>query len=77
MAARCDPRELASLRGLVNWKLLLDLSALFTFEAFEADKCGDPNEADRLWDISEELGTKYRRERRRELREREHQESRS
>ena len=60
----------------MNWKLLLDLSALFTFEAFEADKRGDPNEADRLWDISEELGTKYRRARRAEVREREHRESR-
>lgn len=35
--------------------LLAELSDLFALEALEADKGGDPDEAERLWDISAEL----------------------
>jgi hypothetical protein len=35
--------------------LLAELSDLFTREAFEKDRLGDPDEAERLWDISHEL----------------------
>jgi hypothetical protein len=37
--------------------LLAELSHLFSLEAFEADLRLDPDEADRLWDISDELRT--------------------
>jgi hypothetical protein len=35
--------------------LLAELSDLFTREAFEADTHGNPDEAERLWDIADEL----------------------
>lgn len=35
--------------------LLTELSHLFSCDALEADKNGDPEEAERLWDISDEL----------------------
>jgi hypothetical protein len=38
--------------------LLAELSDLFTREAFEKDKRGDHDEAERLWDISEEIHTR-------------------
>jgi len=35
--------------------LLAELAHLFSIEAFEADRRPDPEEADRLWDIADEL----------------------
>jgi hypothetical protein len=35
--------------------LLADLSNLFSLEALEADRNGDADEAERLWDVSDEL----------------------
>jgi hypothetical protein len=35
--------------------LLAELSDLFSLEALEADRHGDPKEAERLWDISNAL----------------------
>jgi hypothetical protein len=35
--------------------LLAELSDLFVREAFEKDKLGQPIEAERLWEISEEI----------------------
>jgi len=35
--------------------LLAELSTVFSLEAFEVDLRGDQDEADRLWDIAEEL----------------------
>lgn len=35
--------------------LLAELSDLFVREAFEKDKLGQPIEAERLWDISNEI----------------------
>lgn len=39
----------------VKASLLAELSDLFTREAFEKDELGQPIEAERLWDISDEL----------------------
>jgi hypothetical protein len=35
--------------------LFADLSNLFSLEALEADRNGDSEEAERLWDVSDEL----------------------
>ena len=35
--------------------LLAELSDLFSLEALEADRHGDPDEAERLWDIADEI----------------------
>jgi len=45
----------------VRAALLAELSDLFTREAFEKDKRGDPDEAERLWDISHELHERFKR----------------
>lgn len=39
----------------LNTALLAELSSLFCAESFEKDLHGDPEEADRLWDIAAEL----------------------
>jgi hypothetical protein len=39
--------------------LLAELSDLFSLEALEADREGDPKEAERLWDIADELHGRY------------------
>lgn len=36
-------------------ELLTDLSHLFSVEAFDRDMQGEPDEAERLWDISHDL----------------------
>ena len=41
--------------------MLAELSDLFTREALEADKHGDPDEAERLWDISHELHERFKK----------------
>lgn len=35
--------------------MLSELSHLFSLEAFEADRRGDHDEADRLWDVSHDI----------------------
>lgn len=42
----------------VKASLLAELSDLFTREAFKNDKRGDHDEAERLWDISDEIHTR-------------------
>jgi len=39
----------------VHLDLLAELSDLFSREAIEADMRGDADEADRLWDVADEL----------------------
>lgn len=39
--------------------ILLELSDLFTREALEADLQGDADEADRFWDISDEIHARF------------------
>lgn len=39
----------------VNAPLLAELADLFTREAFAKEKLGQPIEAERLWDISDEI----------------------
>lgn len=41
--------------------MLEELSDLFTRDALEADKQGDPDEAERLWDISHEIHERFKR----------------
>jgi hypothetical protein len=41
--------------------LLGELSDLFTREAFEKDKHGNPDEAERLWEIAHELHEQFKR----------------
>jgi hypothetical protein len=41
--------------------LLAELSDLFSLEALEADRDGDPVEADRLWDIADEIHERYKK----------------
>ena len=36
-------------------RMLRDLSVLFSLEALDADERGEPDEAERLWDIADEL----------------------
>ena len=41
--------------------LLAELSDLFTREAFEKDMYGNADEAERLWDIADELHERFKR----------------
>lgn len=41
--------------------LLAELSDLFSREAFEKDKRGDVDEAERLWDISQEIHERFKK----------------
>lgn len=49
--------------------LLAELSDLFTREAFKADKKGDPDEAERLWDIADQIHERHKKAERAEMRE--------
>jgi len=45
----------------MNARLLAELSSLFSLEALEADRCGDVEEADRLWGVADELHSRFER----------------
>lgn len=41
--------------------LLVELSDLFTREALEADRHGNPDEAERLWGIADEIHERFKK----------------
>jgi hypothetical protein len=41
--------------------LLAELAHLFTCDAIEADMEGDPDEAERLWDIANEIHERFKK----------------
>jgi propanediol dehydratase small subunit len=45
----------------VRAAMLAELSDLFSLEALEADRHGDSSEAERLWDIADEIHERYKK----------------
>ena len=43
----------------MNPRLLAELTLLFEVEAFDADMRGESDEADRFWDIADELHVRF------------------